>query len=481
MVSIRTFRDSYLYTMKNGSKSSDSIKNDRMLIEYINGCERIDKRSQAFAGIIEDVKRQQNSSVLLNILLNPNVEICTYKFPLPPAFKVFDAKDIKNNKKHTIFVDMTELLKIAPGYDYYTCKRIDIFVCYLFSALSYLLYRNDTGMIMANSNIMISGAECYSNLFTYIIDYLRILGFSASKNKVKYLASLFYLCTVCQCELGNHTKNISAKIAKITPTEMNAYDLYIQDTDFTNIATFIDSITKQFNLKGLTLEVFVRRWIMSFGNGTQYALELFPSFSTMITSAYTGAYIVNQKQIEASCANSMITFTRALLAVSNNVYGIAREAFEPAKRKDAIKLGYDMKKEKPRFKKKDFTAMLKKESVEDFCNYVVNSLVEYYNIPGNDLSRLSKACREVAEMDLDVFTESIINDDDLGERHEDIYKGFTGLFDQTDSVKVLDKIRSCAGQIQDKLDKDSEFMPENHLKGCTEGILYLRSLEKYIY
>ena len=453
-----------------------------MLIEYINGCERIDKRSQAFAGIIEDVKRQQNSSILLNILLNPNVEVCTYKVPLPPAFKVFDAKDIKNNKKHTVFIDLTELLKINPGYDYYTCKRIDILVCYLFSALAYLLYREETGMIMTNSNLMIAGAECYSNLFTYIIDYLRILGFSASKNKVKYLASLFYLCTICSNDMSTHTKNISAKIAKITPSEMNAYDLYIQDTDFTNIATFINTITEQFNLKGLSLEVFVRRWIMSFGNGTQYALELFPSFSTLITSAYVGAYIVNQKQIEASCANSMITFTRALLATSNNVYGVAREAFEPAKRKDAIKLGYDMKKEKPRYTKKDFTAMLKKEDVEAFSNSVVESLVEYYNIPGNGgNSALSNACRLVAEMDLNAFTESIINDDDLGERHEDIYKGFTGLFDQTDSVKVLDKIRSCAGQIQDKVDKYADVMEAGELKRCTEGILYLRSLEKYIY
>ena len=337
-------------------------------------------------------------------------------------------------------------------------------------------------MIMTNSNLMIAGAECYSNLFTYIIDYLRILGFSASKNKVKYLASLFYLCTICSNDMSTHTKNISAKIAKITPSEMNAYDLYIQDTDFTNIATFINTITEQFNLKGLSLEVFVRRWIMSFGNGTQYALELFPSFSTLITSAYVGAYIVNQKQIEASCANSMITFTRALLATSNNVYGVAREAFEPAKRKDAIKLGYDMKKEKPRYTKKDFTAMLKKEDVEAFSNSVVESLVEYYNIPGNGgNSALSNACRLVAEMDLNAFTESIINDDDLGERHEDIYKGFTGLFDQTDSVKVLDKIRSCAGQIQDKVDKYADVMEAGELKRCTEGILYLRSLEKYIY
>ena len=69
MIPVRTYRDCYLYNMKDGSKSADSLKNDRMLIQYINEAERIDKGSEAFAGVVEAIKRQQNSSVLLNVLL----------------------------------------------------------------------------------------------------------------------------------------------------------------------------------------------------------------------------------------------------------------------------------------------------------------------------------------------------------------------------------------------------------------------------
>lgn len=481
MIPVRTYRDCYLYNMKDGSKSADSLKNDRMLIEYINGATRIDKDSEAFTGVIESIKRQQNSSVLLNILLNPQVILCTYKYPLPPSFKVFDAKDIKNNKKHAIFVDVTELLKVAPGYDYYDCKRVDILACYLFSALAFMAYRDYTGDIMVNNNLIIAGAECYANLFVYVIDYLRILGFSASKDKVKYLAALFFLTTVCSMDMSGHAKNIAGKIAKLTPSDIGAYELYLNDTDFSNIFTFVNSIATQFNLKGLTLEVFVRRWIMSFGTGTQYGLELFPAFSTMITSAYTGAYIVNQKQIEQSCAKPMITYTRALLSIASNIYGgVAREAVSlPAKRKDAMKLGIDMKKNKPKYNKKDFMALTGKKR-DGFGLGVASSIKEYYSIPGNDISKLSSSARNLVEMDLDTLTECIICDNGCDEKHEDMYKEFKGLFDQTDSVKILDKIRSCAGQIQEHVEKNRESMTPEQMKHCMETVLYINSLAQYI-
>ena len=364
-------------------------------------------------------------------------------------------------------------------YNYYDCKRVDILVCYLFSALAFMTYRDHTGDIMINNDLIISGAECYANLFTYIIDYLRILGFSASKDKVKYLSALFFLTTVCSMDMGGHAKNIAGKIAKLTPSDIGAYDLYLNDTDFTNINTFVNSISAQFNLKGLTLEVFVRRWITSFGTGTQYGLELFPAFSTMITSAYTGAYIVNQKQIEQSCARSMITFTRALMNVASGIYGVAREAFTPAKRKDAMKMGFDMKKKKPKYNKKDFMALTGKKR-DGFGLGVAVALKEYYSIPGNDVSKLSSSARNLVEMDLDALTECIICDNGCDEKHEDMYKEFKGMFDQTDSVKVMDKIRSCAGQIQEHVEKNKESMSPDQIKHCMETVLYINSLAQYV-
>ena len=52
-----------------------------------------------------------------------------------------------------------------------------------------------------------------------------------------------------------------------------------------------------------------------YGPGTVFALELFPAFATMLTDAYVGAYINNQKSIEKIAGPSMVEFTKALLSI----------------------------------------------------------------------------------------------------------------------------------------------------------------------
>ena len=47
------------------------------------------------------------SSVLYTVLLLDNVQICINKSELPRAFKVFEAKDVLNGKKSTVFIDCT--------------------------------------------------------------------------------------------------------------------------------------------------------------------------------------------------------------------------------------------------------------------------------------------------------------------------------------------------------------------------------------
>lgn len=318
---LKTYKDSYLYNKSDGSENLMK-KHDKSLINFINSAERIDKDSDQFSGVVEDVKRQQTSSILYTVLMMPNVHLCINSVELPPAFKVFDAYDIKLDRRPAVFIDVTKLIVLKNGY--FVCKNIGKLVSYLFAALVYLTYRKDPVKLLNNSAISINGVECYVAMFNYILDYLRIIGYSANKEKISYLAGLFFLVNMMGKDLDSYTKNLAAKTAKVNPASISAYEYYIEDGIFDNIDNFITILAETFKLKGFTTEVFVQKWIYAFGNGSQYATELFSSFTVLMTYAFTGAYVINQKQIEKCCGQAMVKYCNALLIIGVDVFDVAK-------------------------------------------------------------------------------------------------------------------------------------------------------------
>lgn len=318
---MKTYSDSYFYNHSSRGENL-SKKHDAALINFIMKSDRIEKDSPAFAGIIEDVKRQQNSSILYNILMMSNVHLCIASVELPPAFKVFDAYDIRTDKSPAVFIDVTKVIELKDGY--FVCKNYGKLISYLMGALTYLIYRRDTTRFMNNSNITINAVTCYVSMVDYIIEYLRIIGYSQNKEKISYLVGLFFLYNMMGKDIDQYTKNLAAKVAKVSQTSINVLDLYLEEGMFNNIDTFITSIAKQFKLKGFTTEVFINKWIYQFGNGSQYGSELFTSFSVLLTNAYCGAYIVNQKQIERCCGTAMVDYTNALLRLGVETFNMTR-------------------------------------------------------------------------------------------------------------------------------------------------------------
>ena len=308
----KTFSDSYVYNYdKNNNGKLVAKEINRKLIEYITSSGRIDKNSEAFAGIKQEVKRQQSSSLMYAVLMRDDVVLMTNNVEMPRAFKVFEAIDITEvGKKRKIFIDVTKLIEMKNGY--YTCNNIFLFITYLTSAVTYLLYRNDALRFLGNSNITISSTECYVKCFSFVLDYLRLYS-SGTRNKIEYLIGLFFLNNLMGKEIDNYSKNIAAKVAKVGTNEIKAYELYYDPEDFENIDTFITMLAETFKLKGFTTEVFITRWMYHFGNGTEYAIDLFTSFCSMITSAYCGAYVVHQKTIEKCCDRSMIKLTTSIM------------------------------------------------------------------------------------------------------------------------------------------------------------------------
>lgn len=358
---IKTYKDSYLYNNR-VTKANDAgvNKNNAVLMDYITHCQRVrDKDSEQFRGIAEDVKRQQMSAVLYTVLLMDDVNICTYKYELPRAFKVFEAKDPLNGKKPSVFIDCTGLIEFKNGY--YYCRKVDTLVSYLLEALVYLLYRKANTKIMNNSNITIAGTECYVSMFNFVLDYLRIIGYSENKTKISYLIALFYLTNMMSKPLDSYAKSVAASIAGVEKKNIIPYDLYLDAGMFDNINSFIENIAKTFKLKGFTTEVFISKWIYRFNIGTQYGSELFTSFANILACTYVGSYIVNQNQVEKCCGSAMVKFINEILKVGSNTFTNATMRESATAYKDLATLELAKKvnnkesaKFKAKFNKRDF-------------------------------------------------------------------------------------------------------------------------------
>lgn len=386
----KTFDNSYLF-------NEETNLHHKVLSDFILKAERIeDKSSDAFRGIVEDVKRMQNSSVLYTILMMDNVVLCINKGQgLSRAFKVFEAKDIRYDKQPKVFIDVTDIISYKDGY--FVCKKIDWLITYLFNALGYLLYSKSTLKLIGNSNITIAGTECFVSLFNYIPDYLRIIGYAQNKEKISYLAGLYFIYNIMGKDLDTYSKNIAAKAAGISTSDTRAFELYYNpEKDFQNIKTFVELIAGTFKLKGLTVETFVHKWTYLFGTGTYYATELFTAFMTLMSSAFCGSYIVNQKQIERCCGASMVKFCNAMLQLGisefdNRGYMEASELDKTiARDKNTMELreSFLNRNKKVKFERKDFYS-------KDQSQEKAKAVIDYY-ISVNQEDKISKVFVDAA-------------------------------------------------------------------------------------
>ena len=299
MYSTKNHASSYIY-----NKAAQEY--DKSLINTLLVANRIDKRSNQFAPIIDEVKRRQISPVLLDVLMRKNVVLLMCNKSLPAAFSVFTAKDVRDEKKEMkVFIDFTPVVSYKDGFYYAT--NINALIAFLVNAMVNLIYYTEPKRFLSNSNLTLYGTNCFANMFCYILDYLRVSGYAENSEKILYLVSLYYQTSVLLKPLTDSSKNVAMKISQLTPQEAHACDfLYDEEVDFKNIDNFVRKITELFKLKGFGLDVLVEKWLYLFGNGTQFGLELFPSFVSMITNAYTGSYLNQQKQIEKCLGKNLL-------------------------------------------------------------------------------------------------------------------------------------------------------------------------------
>lgn len=309
----KSYAATYLY-----SKYSEY---EKQIFSFIMSGIEIDKKTSDFDDIRYEVKKRQISNSLVKVLDDKDVILIINEIPLPKSFKVFCAKDLKGPKKDKmkIFIDCSNIIKRDKSSGRYYCKGndIDIFISYLVSAMTTFIYYADESRISNNSNVRTVGAKAFSSLFTHVVDYVcKISAIPSSKSKCIYLSSLYYLSNILGCDhTSDRYRAIAKKISGLSDREAGIVDIQLKAESMLNIKFFIETLADVLHLNKLTLDVIVERWMTIYGTGTVFSLEMFPVFASMITDAYVGAYLNNQKTIEKITGTSMNEFTKTLLSI----------------------------------------------------------------------------------------------------------------------------------------------------------------------
>lgn len=307
----KSFGDTYLY--------SKYQKYSEKLATFIIQGDRIDTHSEDFENIRTDIIRRQISNSLLKVLDSPSTTLAIGREPLPKPFKVFVAKDIKSNSTtHKVFIDGTGIIKFTDGK--YVCNDADIIIAYLVSAQTNLVYWIDTKRIVMNSTLTQYATECFSSLCTYIVDYLaKISTVTNLRLQCLYLSSMYFLTHLLgRDQYSDSTRAIARKIAGISEREEDIIRVQIPDDGYDNIKNFVDTLGSVLRIENkISIDLICEKWMYCYGTGTVFGLELFTSFASMITDAYVGCYINNQKTIEKITGKSMVMFTKTLLNIGS--------------------------------------------------------------------------------------------------------------------------------------------------------------------
>lgn len=309
-IKVKNFNDVYLYGKTNY---------DKMLFEFIMKAEVVDKSNKSFAEIRHDMKRRSLINNVYKIVDSKKVEFLIGSKPLPRAFRVFYAKDPRT-KEEKVFIDCTGIITNNNGVYNISNKNIDFLVAYLMSAMMNIIYYNAPLKLINNNDIITSGAICFSNMYSYIIDFLRVSGVSNYKNRCKYLATKYFMVNILCKENDDRIDSKALQLSGISERESDLMKIQVDKEPYTNIKDFVEASAKVLKAEEkLTLDVFMNKWLYVYGSGTQFALELFPAFANMLIYSYIGIYINNQKTIENVCGNDMVTFVKAIIKVGESI------------------------------------------------------------------------------------------------------------------------------------------------------------------
>lgn len=310
----KLFSDTYLYRKY--------PEYDKKMFEFIMGAERIDVNSEAFEDIMIDIKHRKINDALIKVLKSDNVIIGIKPGKsLPKAFKVFVAKDVREDKKLKTFIDVSDCVFMKNGV--YVCNHIDWIISYLINAMTSYIYAMLETKFTNNSSIIKDGGDAFVRCFSYIIDRIyKISTVQSSRKKVEYVAALYYQINILGKDYSKNfdsIKTTAMRISKIDAKDANIVDILLNDSCFLDIELFTENLARMFKFKDLSVSLILEKWMSAFGTGTIFALEFFPAFSMMMTNTYIGGYIDQQNSIEKIAGPSLVEFSKTILQIGASV------------------------------------------------------------------------------------------------------------------------------------------------------------------
>lgn len=310
----KTFADCSIY----GKVDEAGFSTERALVSFIMSADRIDISSNAFKGVVEQLKSRSQVAIIVRMLQQGNVVLGIATKELSPSLKVFYAKDIKaGTKSKKVFVDVTGLITLENGF--FVCKNIDRFAAYLLGVMIMLTYYTEPQKYITNGALQKLSITAFIKLYCALLNDLRMPGYINNKAKIQYMTGVYFATTVMGLELAQ-AKTAAANCLGMNKQEASSLDFYYSTDDLKNIYTFTDALVNTFKLKGLSTDGLINKWIYAYGKGTMYALELYPAFLTLVAYACSGSYINNMKRIENVLSKELVEIYNIILRIGNDTF-----------------------------------------------------------------------------------------------------------------------------------------------------------------
>lgn len=295
----------YLYSKMNGYT--------KVMADAILHAKRIDRNTTEFAEDVGlEIKRSKAPIYLLKILNSKNTHLLQPENPLPKPIRVFAAKDIKGNKKINAFIDISNIITQTNNNRYKV--NTSVLIAYLLSAKHNMMYYGIPGAFSNKSQLVLLETRAFAKLFTHVIDYLgNISIIPENREKMMYLSAEYFLYNHLKLTDEDRIHEIAMKVADINESQQNIFNIVSDGKDLKTLPGFVDTVKTIFKMKKLTLSLVIEKWMFLYGAATVLSLEFLPSFLTMITDAYSGVYLNNQKSIEKILAKDLVELGKMLI------------------------------------------------------------------------------------------------------------------------------------------------------------------------
>ena len=292
---------------------SYKLNEQDMLKEIMHGS-RIDKNTTEFIeDIATPVKRSNALAYLMKILTSENCVLLVPKKPFPRPFKVIYSGDGRDKRNKKIYIDVTGLVKTNKNNRFNA--NIETLIAYLVSAKVNMVYNKIPKTYVNTSKNFIDLTYIYARLFTHIIDFVgNISNIPGQKEKMMYHAARYFIQSVAELDVNeDKVIELAAKAAGVRPIEAKTLSIVANEEDYKDLPTFIEFIKETFKLDRLTTTLFIEKWMYLYGPGTIFGAEYVPALITMITDAFCGVYLNNQKTIEKVLGTSLVSYGKYII------------------------------------------------------------------------------------------------------------------------------------------------------------------------